>query len=76
MTSQLALKEDTSFFRFDTLRELREARGLTVRELAEQLGLSASYLSGIECGQFLPSLQRLLQIRDYFENDLSAYFLD
>jgi transcriptional regulator with XRE-family HTH domain len=76
MTSQLALREDTSFFRSDTLRELREARGLTVRELAEQLGLSASYLSGIECGQFLPSLQRLLQIRDYFENDLSAYFLN
>jgi transcriptional regulator with XRE-family HTH domain len=76
MTQQLALKDDTSFFRSETLRELREARGLTVRELALELGLSASYLSGVECGQFLPSLPRLLQIRHFFKNELSDYFHD
>ena len=76
MSTDISVKGNESIFRHDTVREMREAHGLTVRELAEKLGLTASYLSGIECGQFVPSLSRLLQIRHFFKNDLSAYFQD
>ncbi|MCF2705839.1 helix-turn-helix transcriptional regulator [Arcanobacterium haemolyticum] len=34
-----------------TLRTMRELRGLTVEELAEQLGISRPYLSNIEAGR-------------------------
>lgn len=68
------MSEALSFFKHETIREQREARGLSVREVARALNLTPSYLSGIECGQFMPSLHRLLKIQAFFENSLGDYF--
>jgi XRE family transcriptional regulator, regulator of sulfur utilization len=43
----------------DRLKELRRARDWTLRELAEQTGLSVSYLSDIERGRTNPSISTL-----------------
>jgi transcriptional regulator with XRE-family HTH domain len=37
------------------IRDLREAKSLSVRQVAAQLGLESSYLSKIEHGERLPS---------------------
>jgi transcriptional regulator with XRE-family HTH domain len=62
------------------LRALRNERGLTLVQLGQQVGLSASYLSQIERGVTMPSLARLttiaraldVEVRYFFEDDASA----
>jgi transcriptional regulator with XRE-family HTH domain len=41
------------------IRELREARDSSLRELAKKLGVSAAFLSDIELGRRYPSEQNL-----------------
>ena len=43
----------------DRLKEIRTARDLTLKELANRTGLSVSYLSDIERGRTNPSLNTL-----------------
>ncbi len=62
------------------LRALRNERGLTLVQLGQQVGLSASYLSQIERGETTPSLSRLttiakaldVEVGYFFEDDVSA----
>ena len=62
------------------LRALRNERGLTLVQLGQQVGLSASYLSQIERGETMPSLSRLttiakaldVEVGYFFEDDVSA----
>jgi transcriptional regulator with XRE-family HTH domain len=62
------------------LRAVRNERGLTLIQLGQQVGLSASYLSQIERGETTPSLSRLttiakaldVEVRYFFEEDVSA----
>ena len=70
------MSEKSDCFKFETIREQRQSRVLSIREVARDLNVSPSYLSGLECGKFVPSLQRLLQIQAYFENSLAEYFRD
>ncbi|MBO3083175.1 helix-turn-helix domain-containing protein [Cellulomonas fengjieae] len=44
------------------LRELREERGLTLREVGERVGVSASAVSQIERGVLRPSVNRLFAL--------------
>ncbi|MCG8348096.1 MAG: helix-turn-helix transcriptional regulator [Chloroflexales bacterium] len=54
--------------RFDEkLRELRQQRGLTMRELAERLGLAAhGYIGDLESGWRQPPVDLLVKIADFF----------
>jgi transcriptional regulator with XRE-family HTH domain len=62
------------------IRALRNERGLTLVQLGQRVGLSASYLSQIERGVTMPSLTRLttiagaldVEVGYFFEDDLSA----
>lgn len=62
------------------LRALRKGQGLTLQQLAERVGLSASYLSQVERGVTLPSLSRLtsiaqalgVELRDFFEDNTTS----
>lgn len=62
------------------LKALRAAQGLTLAQLGEKVGLSASYLSQVERGVTTPSLSRLtgiaqalgVEIRDFFEDDAAS----
>ena len=48
------------------LRRVREQRGLTLTEVAEQAGLSKSTLSRLETGQRRPSLELLLPLAQVY----------
>ena len=62
------------------LRAMRSAQGLTLVQLGEVAGLSASYLSQVERGVTTPSLTRLtriaealgVEVRYFFEEDAAA----
>ncbi len=50
------------------LRTLRNSRGMTLKELATQLGLHAhGYLSEVESGKKKPSIELVLKVSRFFE---------
>ncbi|GAA1204227.1 helix-turn-helix domain-containing protein [Prauserella alba] len=56
------------------IRSLRTGRGVSLRALSAELGISPSALSQIERGRMRPSVTRLLQIMSALEAPLSAAF--
>jgi len=63
----LAAKEETPRSFGPQLRGLRVQHGFTQRELARQLGLARQgYISNLEIGRKVPSLELVVQIADLF----------
>lgn len=58
------------------IRDLRQQRGMTISELAEAVGLSASAVSQIERGIIDPSLQTLRSIADELDAPVFSFFLE
>jgi len=58
----------------DRLRDLRAARGLTLRQLADETGLSAGLLSQLENGRTDPSIETLRRLAKVFDSDLADLF--
>jgi len=56
------------------LRELRQARNLSMRELARMSGLSANALSTIERSKSSPSVSTLYKLADALEVPITAFF--
>lgn len=56
------------------LRKEREGIGITQDTLAKGIGLSSEFISLLELGKRMPSLETLTTIADYFKKDIS-YFL-
>jgi transcriptional regulator with XRE-family HTH domain len=56
------------------LKVLREAFGLSQRELAKRAGITNSNISMIEQGQISPSVQSLTKILDVFPVSLAEFF--
>jgi transcriptional regulator with XRE-family HTH domain len=56
------------------LRALRQARRMTLAELAEETGFTAGYLSQIENGQAVPALSALADIAAAVGADIAAFF--
>ena len=52
------------------LRELRERRGMTQKELAERLHISTAAMNMFETGKRTPSRETLENIADYFNVDI------
>lgn len=57
-----------------SLRELREARGISMRTLATKSGLSANALSMIERGKTSPSVSTLYKLADALGVPITAFF--
>jgi transcriptional regulator with XRE-family HTH domain len=57
------------------VRSLREARGMSLRQLGASSGLSASFLSGIERGASSPSISSLASLAEALGVTLSDLFL-
>ncbi len=55
------------------LKRLRAQRHVTVRDVAEQSGLSASFVRAVERGDSDISLGRLARLAQFFEYDLGAF---
>lgn len=60
----------------DRLRALREERGFTLKEMGEQSGLSLTYLSEIERGAVLPSLDTTRELARFFKIPISMLVTD
>jgi transcriptional regulator with XRE-family HTH domain len=58
----------------ERLKELRTARGLSLRELAAQAGVSATLLSQIERAVTDPSLETLRRLAGLFGESVSSLF--
>ena len=58
------------------LRAVRRHRGLTLEQLAEQTGLTKSYLSKIERGQSTPSIAVALKVARALDVDVGRLFSD
>ena len=56
------------------LRELREARGISMRTLASRSGLSANALSMIERGKTSPSVSTLYKLASALSVSITAFF--
>jgi transcriptional regulator with XRE-family HTH domain len=59
-----------------TIRELREVKGITARDLAQRASISAAMVSRIESGQVSPSLATLELIARALETPLPGVFRD
>jgi transcriptional regulator with XRE-family HTH domain len=57
-----------------SLRDLREARGISMRTLATKSGLSANALSMIERGKTSPSVSTLYKLADALGVSITAFF--
>lgn len=57
------------------LRKLREARGLTQKELAERIGLEVVQVSRYERGQYLPNAETLVGLGRVLQLDLNLLLL-
>ncbi|OBK11893.1 helix-turn-helix domain-containing protein [Mycobacterium asiaticum] len=58
------------------LRAVRRQRGLTLESLAEQTGLTKSYLSKIERGYSIPSIAVALKVARALDVDVGRLFSD
>src|SRR6202165_3981899 len=52
------------------LKEAREKRGWTQRDLSSRLGLTQTHISGIESGKIVPRYDTLLEIVRMLDRDL------
>src|ERR1700734_3757364 len=53
-----------------TLKEVREKRGWTQRDLASRVGLTQTHISGIESGKIVPRYDTLLELVRILDHDL------
>ena len=53
-----------------TLKEAREKRGWSQRDLASRLGLTQRHISGIESGKIVPRYDTLLELVRILDRDL------
>ena len=58
------------------LKTLRNKRGLTLAQLGQRVGLSASHLSQVERGVTMPSLSNLAAIASALETEMGYFFED
>ncbi|MCA2000832.1 MAG: helix-turn-helix domain-containing protein [Chloroflexi bacterium] len=68
------MREASSVDVANSLRELREARGVSMRALAAKSGLSANALSMIERGKTSPSVSTLYKLADALGVSITAFF--
>lgn len=56
------------------VRELRKSRGLTIAELASNLGISESYLSQLESEKVDPSISLVRKLAAEFQVSIAVFF--
>jgi len=60
----------------DRLRRMRLNSGLTVRSLAQRIGVSASFIYQLEKGESSPSFSTLRKLAEVFHSNISVFFED
>ena len=57
------------------LREMREDRGLSQRELAERVGVTRQTINSVERGRYDPSLELAFELAEFFGYHAEDIFL-
>ena len=73
-TDQIAANQSLERYLGNTIRELRQQHGLTIAEVAEQVGLSRGMLSKIENAQTSTSLETLAKLAGALGVSLATLF--
>jgi len=60
----------------NVVRELREARGLSQGQLAQELRVSRQTVNAIETGKYLPSLPLAFSLARFFGRPIEEVFND
>ncbi len=68
------MKNEVKYHVGEKLRQIRERRGLTLKTVAEQAGVSESFISQIERNRVSPSLDTLMSIADILSTDMEFLF--
>ncbi len=56
------------------LKELREAKGLTQKEVGEKVGVSRQAINAIETGKFDPSIWLAYDLSRLFDRSIEEFF--
>lgn len=67
----MSLEADKKKLIGNVIREGRNKRSLTQRDVSEITGISRSYLSDIETGRYMPSVNTLIQLASLLDLDLN-----
>lgn len=60
----------------NNLKQLRDARGLKSKFIAEKIGISPNYYSQIENGHRTPQIEHLLKLREIYNISLDEIFFN
>lgn len=55
------------------IKKARKDKRLTQKELSEKVDISRNYISDIECGRYIPSVEKLLLIATVLGIDLNIF---
>ena len=55
------------------IKKARKDKRLTQKELSEKVDISRNYISDIECGRYIPSVEKLLLIASVLAIDLNIF---
>ena len=58
----------------EKIKQLRTRKGLTMKELGENLGVSHAHISKLESGNNSPSVDLLEKLSEFFNIDVSYFF--
>lgn len=53
------------------VKNAREKESITQQGLSEKIGISRNYISDIECGRYIPSVEKLLLLATTLRIDLN-----
>jgi transcriptional regulator with XRE-family HTH domain len=56
------------------LRQIRRVKDITQEKLAEEIGVSAEFISNMERGKAAPSFETLEKLANVLETDIQEFF--
>lgn len=70
------MKNDVNFLLGNTLRKIREARGMSQEQFAEYVGISRAYYGRIERGEHSITIEKCYLISEALGIHISELFLE
>lgn len=68
------MNEDVVKIFIQNLQKLRKRYGCTSKQLSELIGCDSSYISKVENGRIVPSLDKIIAIANYFKIEFVDMF--
>lgn len=55
------------------IKRARKEKGLTQHDLSQKVSISRNYISDIECGRYIPSVELLISLSKELKIDLNLF---